>query len=52
MVKKYMFSVYEVLIASGQWVISGEDNPNGLPVVPEEYQLPVAEYMAQKNAIK
>ncbi|CCF15412.1 hypothetical protein BLGI_3354 [Brevibacillus laterosporus GI-9] len=43
-VKKYMIPVYAVLVKSGEWLI----DPMGTEEksVPENYQVPVAEYLA------
>ncbi|MCR8981992.1 CD1375 family protein [Brevibacillus laterosporus] len=43
-VKKYMIPVYAVLVKSGEWLI----DPTGSEekAVPENYRVPVAEYLA------
>ena len=46
MVYGYMIKTYAVLVKGGRYAISDEDNPNKLSVVPENYQIPVAEYLA------
>lgn len=46
MVYGYMIKIYAVLVKGGRYVISADDNPNNLPVVPKNYQIPVAEYLA------
>jgi len=47
MIYKYMVGVYAVLVKGGKWTISSSDNTNSLPVVPTDYQLLVAEYLAK-----
>ena len=46
MVYGYMIKAYALLVKGGRMAISAEDNPNNLSVVPENYQVPVAEYLA------
>ena len=48
MVYTYMIKVYALLVKGGKYAISAEDNPNNLSVVPENYQIPVAEYLASQ----
>ena len=48
MVYGYMIKVYALLVKGGRYAISADDNPNNLPVVPENYQIPVAEYLASQ----
>ena len=48
MVYGYMIKVYALLVKGGKYAISAEDNPNNLSVVPENYQIPVAEYLASQ----
>ena len=48
MVYGYMVKTYALLVKGGRYAISANDNPNGLPVVPENYQIPVAEYLASQ----
>lgn len=48
MVYGYMVKTYAVLVKGGRYAISAEDNPNNLSVVPENYQIPVAEYLASQ----
>lgn len=48
MVYGYMIKIYTVLVKGGRYAISAEDNPNNLSVVPENYQMPVAEYLASQ----
>ena len=43
-----MIKVYALLVKGGRMAISAEDNPNNLSVVPENYQIPVAEYLANQ----
>jgi hypothetical protein len=43
----YMVTVYAVLVKGGKYAISADDNANSLPVVPETYQIKVAEYLAK-----
>ncbi|MEC2128113.1 CD1375 family protein [Brevibacillus centrosporus] len=49
MIKQYMVPVYALLVKSGGWVIE-PTGAAGEKVVPEEYRLPVAEYLAAQNA--
>ena len=48
MIYTYMINVYALLVKGGKYAISDEDNPNKLSVVPENYQIPVAEYLASQ----
>ena len=48
MVYTYMIKVYALLVKGGKYAISAEDNPNNLSVVPENYQIPAAEYLASQ----
>ena len=48
MVYGYMIKVYALLVKGGKYAISDEDNPNKLSVVPENYQMAVAEYLASQ----
>ena len=48
MVYGYMIKTYAVLLKGGRYAISADDNPNKLSVVPENYQIPVAEYLASQ----
>lgn len=48
MVYTYMIKVYALLVKGGKYAMSAEDNPNKLLVVPENYQIPVAEYLASQ----
>ena len=48
MVYGYMIKVYALLVKGGRMVITAEDNPSNLSVVPENYQIPVAEYLASQ----
>lgn len=49
MIKQYMVPVYAVLVKSGAWVIE-PTGAAGEKIVPEEYRLPVAEYLAAQVA--
>ena len=48
MIYTYMIKVYALLVKGGRMAISAEDNPNKLSVAPENYQIPVAEYLASQ----
>ena len=41
-----MVKTYALLVRGGRMVITAEDNKDNLLVVPENYQIPVAEYLA------
>lgn len=48
MLKKYLVVSYSILVKAGRWnleAIEGEDKP----VVPEEYRIAVAEYLAKQK---
>lgn len=47
---QYMIGVYAILVKAGKWALSADDNPNNLPVVPEEYQIYVAQKLAEEAA--
>ncbi|MDA5110330.1 CD1375 family protein [Brevibacillus thermoruber] len=49
MVKPYMIPVYGLLVKSGGWLIE-PTGVEGEKVVPEDYRLPVAEYLAAQVA--
>ena len=49
MIKEYMIPVYALLVKAGKMVIESTGTA-GEKVVPESYQLPVAEYLAAQNA--
>ncbi|WP_156110525.1 CD1375 family protein [Brevibacillus thermoruber] len=49
MVKPYMIPVYGLLVKSGGWLIE-PTGAEGEKVVPEDYRLPVAEYLAAQVA--
>lgn len=49
MIKQYMIPVYALLVKSGKMVIEAT-GAEGEKVVPEAYQLPVAEYLAAQVA--
>ena len=48
MVYGYMVKTYALLVRGGRMVITAEDNKDNLQVVPENYQIPVAEYLASQ----
>lgn len=48
MVYGYMVKTYALLVKGGRYAISAEDNPNNLLVLPENYQMAVAEYLASQ----
>ncbi|WP_425622477.1 CD1375 family protein [Brevibacillus borstelensis] len=51
MIKQYMIPVYGLLVKSGGWAIEPTGTTGaGEKVVPEEYRLPVAEYLAAQEA--
>lgn len=50
MIYTYMVPVYALLVKGGKYVISADGNTNSLPVVPDEYQMPVAEKLAAEKA--
>ena len=48
MLKKYLIVSYGVLVKAGKWnleEVEGEDKP----IVPQEYVIVVAEYLASQN---
>lgn len=49
MIYTYMVPVYALLVKGGKYAISAEGNTNSLPVVPDEYQMLVAEKLATEN---
>lgn len=48
MIKQYMIPVYGLLVKSGGWAIDPADAATDR-VVPEDYRLPVAEYLAAQK---
>ena len=50
MIYKYMVPVYALLVKGGKYALTADDNTNSLPVVPDEYQMLVAEKMATEKA--
>ena len=46
----YMIIAYGVLVKSGRYVLTPDDNPKNLKVVPEAYRERVAEWLAERNA--
>lgn len=47
MIKNYLVVCYAILVKSEKWNLESVDNKNK-PVVPEEYVIPVAEYLAKQ----
>lgn len=47
MIKEYMIGVYALLVKTGTWALTADDNPKKLPITPEAYQIKVAEYLAK-----
>lgn len=45
MLYKYKAKAYAVLVKAGKYALTADDNPDNLPVVPEDYQELVAEYL-------
>ena len=52
MIYTYMVKAYALLVRGGRMAISADDNKDNLQVVPESYQVPVAEYLANVEAAK
>ena len=50
MIYTYMVPVYALLVKGGKYAISADGNTNSLPVVPDEYQMLVAEKLATEKA--
>lgn len=48
MIYTYMISVYAVLVKGGKWALTADDNEKNLPVVPEAYQMFVAELLVER----
>lgn len=48
MIKDYMVEVYALLVKTGTWAITSDNNPKKLTVIPETYQIKVAEYLAKQ----
>lgn len=46
----YMVVAYGVLVCSGRWALTPDDNPKSLKVVPENYREKVAEWLAEHTA--
>lgn len=42
---KYKAKAYALLVKAGKYALTAEENPDNLPVVPEDYQELVAEYL-------
>ena len=51
MIYTYMVKAYAILVRGGRMSITAEDNKDKLPTVPESYQIPVAEYLAQTTSV-
>ena len=47
MIYTYMIGVYALLVKGGKYAISAENNTDNLPIVPMDYQIQVAEYLAK-----
>jgi hypothetical protein len=45
MVYTYKAKAYAILVKGGRMILTEEDNKNNLPVVPEDYQMMVAELL-------
>lgn len=48
MLKRYLIVSYAILVKAGKWnleEVSGEEKP----IVPQDYQIAVAEYLAGQN---
>ena len=52
MIYTYMVPVYALLVKGGKYAISAEGNTNSLPVVPDEYQMLVADIKVNGFAIE
>ena len=52
MIYTYMVPVYALLVKGGKYAISADGNTNSLPVVPDEYQMLVAEKLAAVKSLK
>lgn len=48
MLKKYLVVSYGILVKAGRWNLE-EVEGDEKPLVPEEYVIPVAEYLASQN---
>lgn len=46
MLKGYLIVSYAVLVKAGRWNLEPHGEPDGKPLVPEEYRVPVAIYLA------
>lgn len=54
MLKRYLIVNYAILVKAGRWNLEevegeGEGEGEEKPVVPEEYRIAVAEYLAGQN---
>jgi len=49
MLKRYKIVAYAVLVRAGQWLLESIDGDTR-PVVPDDYRLAVAEYLAGQVA--
>lgn len=52
MIYTYMVPVYALLVKGGKYAISADGNTNSLPVVPDEYQMLVADIKVNGFAIE
>ena len=50
MIYTYMVGVYAILVKGGKYALAADDNANSLPIVPDEYQMLVAEKLATEKA--
>lgn len=48
----YMVNVYALLIKAGKYVLTADDNPKNLSVIPEPYVEKVAEKLAEEETAK
>lgn len=48
MLKKYLIVSYGILVKAGRWILEEEPGIEK-PIVPEEYKIAVAEYLAGQN---
>lgn len=48
----YMVNVYAILIKAGKYVLTADDNPKNLSVIPEPYVEKVAEKLAEEETAK
>lgn len=48
MLKRYLITCYGILVRAGKWNIENVEGDEK-PVVPSEYQIPVAEYITNNS---